>query len=603
MVTLTMDLAGDVAGPVFFIDDVNGSLGQATGVYDGSSTTTFTLTAVDSTNINSLTAADAATAGTPVAGAIVQTPETTSVTALDLPAGVSWDSTNQEFTLDPTDAAYQSLADGVTQQVTVSYDVTDGVTNVATSTSWTVTGTNDAPTVTAALTDTVTEDGAVSTVDLLSGATDADVGDTLMVNLPHAQVADGVTIEVGVFSATQISPLSDVVFGTSGSGAHIFGAVTEQFANGTDGAEGYQYVSSTTSEADNTVITVSLNGGSTFLTSSDMDVYIGDQQPNLPAGVTYDHAGDTLTLNPSDPAYQSLADGITQDVVVNYTIEDGHGGSVGQTVTWTVTGADDIPTAVAEISSSATEDGTAVTVDALENVSDVDSGGTLSVDESSLPSTTSEQPTGNVTLTMDLAGDVAGPVFFIDDVNGSLGQATGVYDGSSTTTFTLTAVDSTNINSLTAADAATAGTPVAGAIVQTPETTSVTALDLPAGVSWDSTNQEFTLDPTDAAYQSLADGVTQQVTVSYDVTDGVTNVATSTSWTVTGTNDAPVVDLNGGGFGVDMAVGVTEASELPSDADAHYDTRYSLVADGSNNLVETATNANLEMWMALTLLV
>ena len=38
------------------------------------------------------------------------------------------------------------------------------------------------------------------------------------------------------------------------------------------------------------------------------------------------------------------------------------------------------------------------------------------------------------------------------------------------------------------------------------------------------------------------------------------------------TNDAPVVDLNGGGFGVDMAVGVTEASELPSDADAHYDT-------------------------------
>ena len=80
---------------------------------------------------------------------------------------------------------------------------------------------------------------------------------------------------------------------------------------------------------------------------------------------------------------------------------------------------------------------------------------------------------------------------------------------------------------MTAADAATAGTPVAGAIVQTPETTSVTALDLPAGVSWDSTNQEFALDPTDAAYQSLADGVTQQVTVSYDVTDGVTNVATS----------------------------------------------------------------------------
>ena len=30
---------------------------------------------------------------------------------------------------------------------------------------------------------------------------------------------------------------------------------TEQFANGIDDTEGYQYVSSTTSEADNTVIT------------------------------------------------------------------------------------------------------------------------------------------------------------------------------------------------------------------------------------------------------------------------------------------------------------------------------------------------------------
>ena len=72
-----------------------------------------------------------------------------------------------------------------------------------------------------------------------------------------------------------------------------------------------------------------------------MDVYIGDQQPNLPAGVTFNSATNALTLDPSDAAYQSLNTGETQDVVVSYTIEDGNGGSVGQTVTWTVTGADE----------------------------------------------------------------------------------------------------------------------------------------------------------------------------------------------------------------------------------------------------------------------
>ena len=125
------------------------------------------------------------------------------------------------LTLDPSDAAYQSLNTGETQDVVVSYTIEDGNGgSVGQTVTWTVTGAdepvNNPPTVSGPLTDTVTEDGAVSTVNLLTGANDAD-GDPLMVNLPHVQVADGDTIEVGVFSATQISPLSDVVFASSGS--------------------------------------------------------------------------------------------------------------------------------------------------------------------------------------------------------------------------------------------------------------------------------------------------------------------------------------------------------------------------------------------------
>src|SRR5205814_10393295 len=96
--------------------------------------------------------------------------------------------------------------------------------------SWTVTGTNDAPVVSAAVTGTATEDAAVSTLNALANATDVDTGATLsVVNVP----------------------------GT------------------------------------------------------------------LPAGVSYDAASHSFTLDPSAAAYQSLAAGQTTTVAVSYGVSDG----------------------------------------------------------------------------------------------------------------------------------------------------------------------------------------------------------------------------------------------------------------------------------------
>ncbi|WP_034475821.1 VCBS domain-containing protein, partial [Afipia sp. OHSU_I-uncloned] len=66
---------------------------------------------------------------------------------------------------------------------------------------------------------------------------------------------------------------------------------------------------------------------------------------------------------------------------------------------------------------------------------------------------------------------------------------------------------------------------------------------LPAGVTYDAVNHTFTLDPNNAAYQHLAEGATTTVTVNYGVSDGIVTTPTpaSVSWTITGTNDAPVV--------------------------------------------------------------
>src|SRR5436305_1412410 len=59
----------------------------------------------------------------------------------------------------------------------------------------------------------------------------------------------------------------------------------------------------------------------------------------LAAGVTL--VGDALHVDPN--AYNSLAVGEQAIIAVNYNVIDGHGGTVGQTATITVTGVNDAP--------------------------------------------------------------------------------------------------------------------------------------------------------------------------------------------------------------------------------------------------------------------
>lgn len=65
---------------------------------------------------------------------------------------------------------------------------------------------------------------------------------------------------------------------------------------------------------------------------------------------------------------------------------------------------------------------------------------------------------------------------------------------------------------------------------------------LPAGVTYNAGSHSFTLDPANIAFQHLAAGETTTVSVSYGVSDGTATTAASMSWTITGTNDAPVLN-------------------------------------------------------------
>ncbi|MBM6593640.1 Ig-like domain-containing protein [Microvirga pudoricolor] len=69
-----------------------------------------------------------------------------------------------------------------------------------------------------------------------------------------------------------------------------------------------------------------------------------DLPDRLPAGVTYDAAARSFTLDPSDPAYQGLAAGETLSVEVRYAFRDENSGTPAS-IAWTVTGRNDAPQA------------------------------------------------------------------------------------------------------------------------------------------------------------------------------------------------------------------------------------------------------------------
>ncbi|MFM9034312.1 MAG: cadherin-like domain-containing protein, partial [Mycobacterium sp.] len=171
------------------------------------------------------------------------------------------------------DAVFQSLAAGATTTVTVNYTVSDGVAApVSTSASWTVTGVNDAPVVSGAVTGTATQGGAVVTLDALAHTTDVDTA-TLSVTAPAG----------------------------------------------------------------------------------------------LPAGVTYDQAAKTFTLDPTNSAYSTLTSGQSTTVTVNYTVSDGVAAPVSTSAVWTVNG----PQAIAST------DGGTVTLGSLGTYYDSATGTTF----------------------------------------------------------------------------------------------------------------------------------------------------------------------------------------------------------------------------------
>jgi len=321
-----------------------------------------------------------------------------------LPAGVTYNAADHTFKLDPSVGAYQYLAKDQTTTVTVSYDVSDGITTTPASVSWTITGTNDAPTVSAALTDTASEGAPAFTKNLLLNASDVDQGDTLSVVNVTYKVDGGLasgTAPAGISRSgnmLNINP-ADPSFNHLAQGAHTTIVVsydikdalgltvsqTETITiNGTnDSPTVAAALMSTASEGAAAFSKDLLLGASDpddgetatlHITDVTYKVNSGVSSSTIPAGLSLGVDGHTLTIDPANAAFNHLAVGQHTTIKVSYDVTDAHGSTVDQTQTITINGTNDAPVVSTANVTLTSQSFGATKVSGL-SVSDVDDGG------------------------------------------------------------------------------------------------------------------------------------------------------------------------------------------------------------------------------------
>ncbi|HVI30596.1 VCBS domain-containing protein [Phenylobacterium sp.] len=525
----------------------------------------------------------------------------------ELPAGVSYDAVSRTFTLDPAHAAYDHLAGGATTTVSVSYGVSDEIATTPQTVSWIVTGANDAPTV-ATLWGAVSEDGGASTLSPLTAARDVDDGAALTIvedtgyAPPRGQVITvggegtpaalppGVTFADGAFTLDTTNAAYQSLSAGESATVIVRFAVSDGVATtpdtvswtvtGTNDAPTVSGpVAATTTEGGAAVSLDALAGA----TDVDHGAALGvvDIPTQLPPGVTYDAVGRTFALNPSDAAYDDLAEGQTRTVSVSYGVSDGTA-TTAHAVSWTVTGVNDAPRVAAPLAATATEAGAASPVSALAGAKDVDAGAVLCV--TGVPDA----------LPAGVTYDPATESFTLDPTNGAYdhlaaGQTRtvtvgyGVSDGAATTpqavTWTVTGTnDAPTVSAAVRGSANEGGAAVTvqalahAADADDGAVLSITGVGLlPAGVSYDSGTQTFTLDPTHPAYNALRGGEAMTVSASYLVSDGTASTAQTASWTVMGTNDAPTPTDDAGAVdnNASVVIDVLSNDSDPDTGDTH----------------------------------
>ncbi|QAU32824.1 VCBS domain-containing protein [Janthinobacterium sp. 17J80-10] len=379
-VTITINGTNDVPVVSNLAAALAGSITEAGHLDDG------TATAGTVSATGTLTATDVDAAATK-AWTIEGTPSTTyGSIAIDASTGV-W-----TYTLDNTLAATQALKEGEVVTQTYTARVTDDFgAYVDQTVTITINGTNDVP-VASADTGSTSENATLTVTagsGLLFNDSDVDTADTHIVSAVNGlagNVAVGVagsnggTFTIAANGAYSFNPGSDFDYLVAGESQITSVTYTNQDNNG---AISSSTLTVTVTGSNDTPVAVAATNSATedgstvtgTLTSVDPDVTGKTATYTLNAAV----AGLTLSTNgnysfdPTNSAYQSLAQGATTDVVANYTVTDDKGTTGTSTLTITVTGVDDLAVIGGVSSASLTETDVALTASGTLTATDVDS--------------------------------------------------------------------------------------------------------------------------------------------------------------------------------------------------------------------------------------
>ncbi|MBP9737189.1 MAG: VCBS domain-containing protein, partial [Rhodoferax sp.] len=290
--------------------------------------------------------------------------------------------TDGSYTFDPSDGAYQHLAAGQTETLTVPVTVADSAGATATQNlSITLTGTNDTPTIGGVSTAAVTEDKNVIGGRLETGGqltiTDVDTGQD------HFEVQINKPGTYGTFSVGASGHWTYTADNaqTNVQSLNVGEALTDHLL--VLSADGTQHTVSVTIQGTNDAPTLTaqthavtedgarLTGQMLAQDADAHDVHtfsIGSSVPGL--NLTRD---GRFAFDPADASYQHLAAGQTQTLVIPVTVTDRAGAAATQNLSITVTGAND-GAVIAGVSHGATFEDSANLVNGKLTVQDVDTG-------------------------------------------------------------------------------------------------------------------------------------------------------------------------------------------------------------------------------------
>lgn len=490
-----------------------------------------------------------------------------SLVSVDAPKG-SASIHDGKIVFDPG-TAFDHLASGATETVTLSYTMTDehGAVSISTITI-TVTGTNDGP---AAVADVAaTAENASVVIDAL--ANDSDVDDGATMSLVSVDVAKGsARIEDGkivfdpgsAFDHLAVGTTETVVIGyvmTDEHGAQSSSTVTLTVTGTNDAPQVSGAVVGTAVEGGSTVALDALAAASDLDDGASLSVVV---PASLPDGVTFDSATQRFTLDPGSAAYQSLAAGETLVVSVDYQVTDGIDRTPAS-LSWTVTGTNDGP---AITSSEADARGAVVEAGSQNNGGTPSASGTLNAADVDHGATATWSGNANGVYG-HFAIDASGVWTYTLDNDAPATQAlsegqlvtetftaTVTDDRGATATQTVTvqvtgAIDNraptvSNISQSVGED----GTVTRGFVGDdidpddSPATLTYEIVSQPAaGTLVNNNDGTFSFTPG-SAFQDLAVGESRLVSFTYRAIDshGAASTPATVTLTVTGANDAPVI--------------------------------------------------------------